>query len=114
MSLTDFGPVRTTYYNPGYSQGSGQGKGISAVQITGAMPLAAAQTLLELVNNRDGRITKGGHTGHLETITCPYPVIAPFNGLYLFIHFDFLPYRFDANTIAADFTLDCAYLGDQA
>lgn len=113
MSLTDFGPVSTTYYNPNYSHGSGQGKGISTVQISGSMPVAAAQTLLELVNNPDGRTTKGGHTGHLETITCPYPVISPFNGLYLLVRFDFVPYKFSNGTIAADFTLDAVYLGDQ-
>ena len=114
MSLTDFGPVETTYYNPKYAHGSSLGKGVGLVQISGAMPLAAAQTLLELVNNPVGRTTIGGHTGHLETITCPYPVISPFNGLYLFVHFDYVPYKFSDGTIAADFALDCVYLGDQA
>lgn len=114
MSTTDFGPVETTYYNPVYRHGSGQGKGASEVQITGSMPLAAAQTLLEFTNNPVGRTTTHGHTGHLDVITCPYPVISPFNGPYLFVHFDYVPYKFDADTIAADFVLDCVYLGAQS
>ena len=113
MSVTDFGPVAAIHYNPTYQQ-TATVDGISAVQIGGSLPLAAAQTLFELVNNKDDRTTIGGRTGVLEWVTSPYPVIAPFNGYYLFQSFDFVPYKFSDGTIAADFTLTAAYLGDMA
>lgn len=115
MSLTDFGPVETYWYNPGdgYDQ-TATVDGISSVTISGAMPLAAAQTLFELVNNKDNRTTVQGRTGVLETFTCPYPVVAPFNGQYIFHSFVFKPYKFSDGTIAANFTLQASYLGDMA
>ena len=113
MSVTDFGPIAAIHYNPSYSQ-SAAVRGISSVQIGGHLPLAAAQSLFELVNNSDDRVTIQGHTGVLEFITSPYPVIAPFNGYYVLESFEFVPYKFSNGTIAADFTLTCAYLGDVA
>lgn len=113
MSMTDFGPVEALHYNPSYTQRAIV-DGISDVQIGGALPLAEAQTLWELVNNKDNRTTIGGRTGVLEWIESPYPVIAPFNGWYLLQAMDFTPYKFSNGTIAADFTLSCAYLGDMA
>jgi hypothetical protein len=115
VSLTEFGPVETYWYNPqdGYQQ-TATVDGVSSVTISGAMPLAAAQTLFELVNSRDNRSTTQGRTGVLETFTCPYPVVAPFNGEYVFESFVFSPYKFSDGTIAANFTLTAAYLGDVA
>ena len=110
-ATTDFGPIAAVHYNPTYSQTAAV-DGISDVQIGGALPLWAAQTLFEFVNNRDNRTTIGGRTGVLDVITSPYPVIAPFNGDYLFHTFDFVPYKFSDGTLAADFTLNCSYLGD--
>jgi hypothetical protein len=111
MSTTDFGPVETVWYNPqdGYQQTAAV-DGISDVTISGAMPLLAAQTLFELVNNRGGRTTVRGRTGVLETFTCPYPVVEPFNGPYLFHSFAYTPYKFSDGTLAANFTLQASYL----
>ncbi len=113
MSLTDFGPVETTWYNPDYQQ-TALVDGISDVTFGGEMPLADAQTLWELVNNDAARVTKYGHTGVQEFVTCPYPVVAPFNGYYVFKAMTFTPYRFSNGTLAASFTLQAAYLGDLA
>jgi len=112
-AVTDFGPVATIHYNPTYQQ-TATVEGISLVRLGGSMALAAAQALFTLVNNLGNRTTRDGHTGVLATITSPYAVIAPFNGLYIMKSFDFVPYQFNAGTIAADFALAAAYLGAAA
>lgn len=110
---TSFGPVSAIWYNPTYDQAA-YADGVSDVRIGGALPVAAAQALFELVNNRSNRTTRQGRTGVLEFLSSPYPVIAAFNGWYLFQAFTFTPYRFAAGTKAVDFTLTAAYLGAPA
>jgi hypothetical protein len=112
-ATTDFGPVAAVWYNPTH-QLTATVAGISDVQIGGDLPLWAAQTLSEYVNNEDNRTTIGGRTGVLDVFTTPYPVVAPFNGDYLFHSFNFVPYKFSDGTLAAGFTLTCSYLGDVA
>lgn len=110
---TSFGPVSTIHYNPTYEQ-TAYVDGVADVQIGGSLPVAAAQTLVELVNNRANRITTQGRTGVLEYLTSPSPVIAPFNGWYLFHRFVFAPYRLGSGAKGVDFTLTASYLGAAA
>lgn len=114
MSMTDFGPVEALFYNPSFDLEADATTGIAVGQISGELPLAAAQTLFELTNNKDNRTTIGGHTGVLEWFESPYPVIAPFAGWYLFGPLRFTPYKFSSGTIAASFSMPVAYLGDMA
>ena len=111
MSTTDFGPVATTWYNPEFSE-TGDARGFSIVQLGGHMPVPAAKTLKELSLNRDDRTTKQGVTGILMWITCPYPVMDANQGYYILTSFNWTPYKFSADTIAAAFSLVAAYFGD--
>lgn len=113
MSTTDFGPVATTHYNPAFRE-TAVHNGVSTVQISGALPIAAAKTLKELCNNPAATRSVQGRTGTLMWIESPYAALSDNVGYYLVESFDYEPYRFDSGAIGADFSMTAAYLGDMA
>lgn len=110
MSTTDFGPVATVHYNPAFNE-TAVHNGVSTVQISGAVPIAAAKTLKALCNNPAETRTVRGRTGTLMWIDSPYAALSDNVGYYIVDSFDYEPYRFDSGAVGANFSMTAAFVG---
>ena len=118
VGLISIGPVVVNHGDPKFTWDSNASQhGIMPASVSGSCLWYQAQTLLELVNNRDARSTVGGRTGVLEWIEYGGPLLANLSGYYLLDTFSLAPEHVHSlSGIEGDvaFALSCHYLGDMA
>lgn len=106
------GPVQAIGYNLDASwKSAASAQHARAFSLKGAIEVAAAEQLSELVANPDRRSTIGAFTGVLDYVFMNGGIARDFNGWALLESFDFNPYRLGDQARFVNFTVDAANLG---
>lgn len=115
VSTLEIGPVVTTPYDfTATVAAASNPKGFRELSVSGSIENALAETLSEMVANRDARTTLGGVTGVLEYVIFGSPAMAHMTGDYLLLDFPTSPDGIDPDWPYSKFSLKAVYLGDLA
>lgn len=114
-STLDIGPVSTTPYDfTATVSAASNPKGFRELSVVGSMENALADTLSELVANRDARTTRGGVTGVQERVVFGAAAMANMTGDYLLLDFQKSPDGINTDWPYSKFSMKAVYIGDLA